>query len=40
MSSLGMARAVLDFDYRDWTRYNGKNPIKTQEAARFKFSKS
>lgn len=31
---------VLDFDFRDWTRYNERNPIKSHEAARFKFSKT
>lgn len=31
---------VLDFDYHDWARYNEKDPIKTHETARFKFSKA
>ena len=30
---------VLDFDVRDWTRYDEKNPIKSHEVARFKYSK-
>lgn len=30
---------VLDFDIRDWTKYNYKNLVKTHEVARFKFSK-
>jgi len=29
---------VLDFNIRDWTSYNEKNPIKSHEAARFKFT--
>ena len=29
---------VLDFNVRDWTSYNEKNPIKSHEAARFNFS--
>jgi hypothetical protein len=30
---------VLDFNVRDWTRYNESDPIKTHEVARFKYSK-
>jgi hypothetical protein len=30
---------VHDFNIRDWTRYNWKNPIKSHEVARFKFTK-
>jgi DNA primase catalytic subunit len=30
---------VLDFNLRDWTRYNERNPIKSHEIARYKFSK-
>lgn len=30
---------VLDFNLRDWTHYNGKNPIKSHEVARHKFTK-
>ena len=30
---------VLDFKLRDWTYYNDKNPIKSHEVARFKYSK-
>jgi DNA primase catalytic subunit len=30
---------VLDFDYRDWTRYDERNLIKSYEVARFKYSK-
>jgi hypothetical protein len=30
---------VHDFKIRDWTRYNQKNPIKSHEVARFKFTK-
>lgn len=29
---------VLDFDFRDWTQANYENPIKSHEAARFKYS--
>jgi hypothetical protein len=31
---------VLDFNFRDWTRYNPKNPIKSHEVARFKYTQS
>jgi DNA primase catalytic subunit len=31
---------VLDFNVHDWTTYNERNPIKSHEAARFKFSKT
>jgi len=31
---------VLDFNIHDWTTYNERNPIKSHEAARFKFSKT
>lgn len=30
---------VLDFDYRDWTNFNERDPIKTHESARYRFSK-
>ena len=30
---------VHDFEVRDWTRYNWRNPIKSHEVARFKFTK-
>jgi len=30
---------VLDFNLRDWTYYNEKNPIKSQEVARFRYTK-
>ena len=30
---------VLDFNLRDWTYYNEKNPIRSHSTARFKFSK-
>ena len=30
---------VLDFNFRDWTYYNEKNPIKSHAVARYKFSK-
>jgi hypothetical protein len=30
---------VLDFNFRDWTDYNERNPIKSHEVARYKFSK-
>jgi DNA primase catalytic subunit len=30
---------VLDFDIRDWTYYNERNPIKSHEVARYKFTK-
>jgi hypothetical protein len=30
---------VLDFDARDWAAYNEHDPIKSHEAARFKFSR-
>ena len=30
---------VLDFNLRDWTYYNGRNPIKSHEVARFKYTK-
>jgi len=30
---------VLDFNLRDWTYYNETNPIKSQEVARFKYTK-
>jgi hypothetical protein len=30
---------VLDFNFRDWAHYNESNPIKSHEAARYKFSK-
>ena len=30
---------VLDFNFRDWTHYNERNPIKSHEVARYKFSK-
>jgi len=30
---------VLDFDIRDWTKFNYRNLVKTHEVARFKFSK-
>jgi len=30
---------VLDFDLRDWTRYNERDPIKNHEVARFRYSK-
>jgi hypothetical protein len=29
---------VLDFNIRDWTHYNEKNPVKSHEVARLKFS--
>jgi DNA primase catalytic subunit len=31
---------VLNFDFRDWTHYNPKNPIKSHEVARFKYTKN
>jgi hypothetical protein len=31
---------VHDFKIRDWTKYNLKNPIKSHEVARFKFTKT
>jgi hypothetical protein len=31
---------VLDFNFRDWTQYNERNPIKSHEVARYKFSKT
>jgi DNA primase catalytic subunit len=31
---------VLDFNFRDWTHYNERNPIKSHEVARYKFSKN
>jgi len=31
---------VLDFDLKDWTRYNERDPIKSHEVARFKFTKT
>lgn len=30
---------VLDFDVRDWTHYNERNPLKSHEVARFKYTK-
>jgi len=30
---------VLDFSLRDWTYYNERSPIKSQEVARFKYTK-
>jgi DNA primase catalytic subunit len=30
---------VLDYDFRDWTRYNPHNPVKSHEVARFKYTK-
>jgi len=30
---------ILDFNLRDWTCYNERNPIKSQEVARFKYTK-
>jgi hypothetical protein len=30
---------VLDFDHNDWTHYVGRNPIKSFETARFKYTK-
>jgi len=30
---------VSDFNLRDWTHYNERNPIKSHEVARFKFTK-
>ena len=30
---------VLDFGLRNWTYYNERNPIKSQEVARFKYTK-
>jgi len=30
---------VLDFDLRDWTYYNDRNPIRSHEVARFKYTK-
>jgi hypothetical protein len=30
---------VLDFDVRDWTHYNDRDPIKTHEVARFLYTK-
>jgi len=30
---------VLDFDMRDWTHYNDRNPLKSHEVARFKYTK-
>jgi DNA primase catalytic subunit len=29
---------VLDFNLRDWTYYNDRNPIKSHEVARFKYT--
>jgi hypothetical protein len=31
---------VLDFNFRDWTYYNPRNPIKSHEVARFKYTRS
>ncbi len=31
---------VLDFNLRDWTRHHERNPIKSHEVARFKFTKT
>ncbi|MDH5686337.1 MAG: hypothetical protein OEZ48_00505 [Candidatus Bathyarchaeota archaeon] len=30
---------VLDFNLRDWTYYNERNPIKSQEVARFRYTR-
>ena len=30
---------ILDFNVRDWTLYNEKNPLKSHEVARFKYTK-
>jgi DNA primase catalytic subunit len=30
---------VLDFNLRDWTYYNDRNPIKSHEVARFKYTR-
>jgi hypothetical protein len=30
---------VLDFNLRDWTYYNERNPIKSHEVARFKYTR-
>ena len=30
---------VLDFNVRDWTHYNDRNPLKSHEVARFKYTK-
>jgi DNA primase catalytic subunit len=31
---------VFDFELRDWTFYDAKNPVKSHEIARFKFTKT
>ena len=31
---------VHDFDFNDWTHYNEKDPVKSHEVARLKFSKA
>jgi len=35
----GFHAHVLDFNLRDWTYYNERDPIKSHEVARFKYSK-
>jgi len=30
---------ILDFNLRDWTYYNERNPIKSHEVGRFKYTK-
>lgn len=36
---LGFHVYALDFDIRDFTHYDARNPIKSHEVARFRFSK-
>jgi DNA primase catalytic subunit len=31
---------VLDFNFRDWTDYDEKNPVKSHEVARYKFTQN
>jgi len=35
----GFHAHVLDFSLRDWTYYNERDPIKSHEVARFKYSR-